>query len=145
MRRARWIPVFAAAVALLAQAGQAPASSTVTTFFRTPSGNIGCVYMKEGSRADYLRCDVGSGLRPLPPRPRGCEFDWGIGFNMAPRGPAKVTCGSDSVLSPSTRVLRYGSTWRRGPFTCSSRRSGLRCTNASRRGFFLSRQRSYRF
>ncbi len=42
-------------------------------------------------------------------------------------------------------MIAYGDKWHVGRFTCLSRRIGLRCVNASRHGFFLSRARSYRF
>ena len=111
--------------------------------FRMPSRNIECAEFT-GARAT-LRCDIRSGVKPLPPKPASCEFDWGAGFIMGRRGRAHVSCVSDSVHSPSTRVLRYGTIWRRDGFVCVSRASGLRCRNASRHGFFLSRQRSYAF
>jgi hypothetical protein len=111
--------------------------------FRMPSKNIECAELT-GARAT-LRCDIRSGVKPLPPKPASCEFDWGAGYVMARRGRAHVSCVSDSVHSPSARVLRYGTTWRRDGFTCLSRRVGLRCRNASGHGFFLSRERSYAF
>ena len=120
-----------------------PASGAIR-FLRTPSNNIVCAYFY-GADPIRLRCDVRSGLRPLPPRPAGCEFDWGVGYTLRARGRASVTCASDSVGSLYARVLRYGTTWRGGPLTCTSRRTGLRCRNASGHGFFLSRARSYRF
>ena len=68
--------------------------------FRMPSRNIECAEFT-GARAT-LRCDIRSGVKPLPPKPAS-------------------------------------------GFVCVSRASGLRCRNASRHGFFLSRQRSYAF
>ena len=112
------------------------------SFFQLPSRNIGCTYV---TSPVYLRCDIRSGLKPLPPKPASCEFDWGAGFIMDRRGRAHVSCVSDSVHSPSARVLRYGTTWRRDGFVCVSRTSGLRCRNASHHGFFLSRAHSYAF
>ena len=56
-----------------------------------------------------------------------------------------MSCVSDSVHSPTARVLRYGTTWRRDGFVCVSRTSGLRCRNAAGPGFFLSRGHSFAF
>ena len=42
----------------------APAAGDVVVGFRTPSGNIGCVYSRETGKAPYLRCDIRSRLRP---------------------------------------------------------------------------------
>ena len=76
-----------------------------------PSRNIECAEFT-GSRAT-LRCDIRSGVKPLPPKPASCEFDWGAGYIMGRRGRAHVSCVSDSVHDPSARILRYGTIWRR--------------------------------
>ena len=131
---------FVVALAAAALAMGAPASAaTSSAFFRTPSGNIYCAYF--GS----LRCDIRSGLVPKPAKPPGCDFDWGQTYELRPTGAARVGCVSDSVFTPSARVLRYGTRWTRGGIACVSRTSGLRCTNVSGRGFFLSRAHSFRF
>ena len=41
-------------------------------------------------------------------------------------------------------TLRYGWTWREGRMRCTSRRSGLTCTNASGHGWWLGRYVGYR-
>ena len=64
---------------------------------------------------------------------------------MANRGRAYPVCAGDTVYARNARVLGYGSRWKRGPFTCVSRRTGLRCTNRSGRGFVLARTRSFAF
>ena len=126
--------------ALLVAAGTAAAG---VVSFRMPSRNIECAELT-GARAT-LRCDIRSGVKPLPPKPASCEFDWGAGFVLGRRGRAHVSCVSDSVHSPSARVLRYGTTWRRDGFVCVSRTTGLRCRNAAGHGFFLSRRHSFAF
>jgi hypothetical protein len=131
----RTLLVLAAAVTLAVPAARAAPG----TFFRTPSRNIYCAYF--GS----LRCDIRSGLTPKPARPPGCDFDWGQTYVLGRTGRARVGCVSDSVFDPSARVLAYGTTWRRGGIACTSRRTGLRCTNASGHGLFMSRRRSFRF
>ena len=125
---------------ILAAAGSAGAG---IVSFRMPSRNIECAEFT-GTRAT-LRCDIRSGVKPLPPKPASCEFDWGAGFVMGRRGRAHVSCVSDSVHSPSARLLRYGTTWRRDGFVCVSRTTGLRCRNAAGHGFFLSRRHSFAF
>jgi hypothetical protein len=116
--------------------------------FRTPSGNIGCVYSTsgslQGSRA-ALRCDIRSGLKPKPVRPRNCDLDWGDSYELARNGRAIVVCHGDTAIDPRAKVIAYGKTWRTSPFTCASLESGLRCKNGSGHGFFLSREHSYRF
>ena len=111
--------------------------------FRMPSKNIECAEFTDARPT--LRCDIRGGLKPLPPKPASCEFDWGAGYIMGRRGRAHVSCVSDSVHDPSARVLRYGTIWRRDGFVCVSRTAGLRCHNAAGNGFFLSRRHSYAF
>ncbi|MFL5919988.1 MAG: protein kinase domain-containing protein [Gaiellaceae bacterium] len=106
--------------------------------FRTPSGAIGCA---SGLR---LRCDIRSGLRPRPPRPEGCTGAWGFGFSLDSSGRAHPDCGPAAIAAVARR-LAYGTRWHRGAFNCLSRSVGLRCSNHSGHGFFLSRTRSYRF
>ena len=133
-------------ILVLSALAAAPASaSSVVISFRTPTGNIGCVYTSGLAPGPNLRCDIRSGLRPRPSRPRGCDLDWGDSYELGATGRAGVTCHGDTAIDPRARVLRYGSTWRRGAFTCRSKTSGLRCRNLRGHGFFLSRQHSYRF
>jgi hypothetical protein len=131
---------------VLAFASSAAAAGLVV--FQTPSKNIGCAYLPAMSRGDVptLRCEIGSGLRPLPHHPHRCiQGDFGQAVAMTRRGRAAAICISDTVRTPSARVLRYGRTLRVGGFTCTSRRTGLRCTNAAGHGWLLSRQHSFLF
>lgn len=113
------------------------------TRIRSPSGAIGCEYQYLPPIS--LRCDVNGGIRPRPPKPRSCEFDWGAGFELGTRGSASVVCTSGAINFPPQRVLRYGQTWRPRGFVCRSRKKGLTCRNKAGHGFFLSRGRSRRF
>lgn len=125
----------------------APQASAVYQAFRTPSGNIGCIYSKFSGEPAYLRCDILSKLKPLPPRPASCPdyVEWGYGYWMGKTGSSKVVCAGDTALDSGAKVLKYGWYWSRNGYRCESERSGLTCTNASGRGWFLSRQSSYRF
>jgi len=141
-RAVRWVvPI----LALAAIAYDTPAGSAVIAQFRTPSGNIGCVYASGFGRGPGLRCDIRSGLKPRPPRPKNCDLDWGDSYEMGATGRAHVTCHGDTAIDPRARALRYGSIWKKSGFVCTSKRLGLRCRNRSGHGFFLSRARSYRF
>jgi len=120
-----------------------PASASAKfVFFQTPSHNIGCAY---ASSPASLRCDIRTGLKPPPSKPKGCTVDWTGGYQVGATGRAQKVCAGDTVLSQNARVIRYGTTWRGGPFSCKSSVSGLRCKNRSGHGFFLSREHSYRF
>jgi hypothetical protein len=114
---------------------------SVIVQFHTPSNNIGCAYVGSGGKAQ-LRCDILSSFKPAPPKPRSCEFDWAGAVGMNTRGRAAVLCISDTVFDKRSPTLRYGQTWRRGGFTCTSRSTGLTCRNPSGHGWVLSRQRS---
>ena len=128
-----------AAGSVLAVAG--PAAGAIQTF-KTPSGNINCVWTSSPS---YLRCDIRSGLEPRPPRPAACDLEWGYGLSMRKRSGVRVVCAGDSTIGAGAPVLRYGFQWSRGGFTCVSRRTGLTCTNAAGRGFRMSRGSWERF
>lgn len=136
-----------AGVALVLAAGATSASASTSNSFQTPSRNIGCIYVAPFASTDrpYLRCDIGGGLHPLPPRPKSCDLDWGYGYALFNTGPAKPFCAGDTAHDPKAPILQYGRSWRKRPFTCTSRAIGLRCTNRSGHGFFLSRQHSYTF
>lgn len=134
--------ILVAFVAPLAFAGTAGADVVVS--FRTPTGNIGCVFAS-GLGPTNLRCDIRSRLRPVPPRPHGCDLDWGDSYELGVTGTTAITCHGDTAILPSARPLRYGQSWSRAGLTCTSRFTGLTCRNRSRHGFLLSRQRSYRF
>ncbi len=132
----------ALAAAVLAPERGLPADEQATiAFFRTPSGNIGCALLEP----TYLRCDIRSGLKPMPPPDKSCQFDWGGGYKLNATGRASVSCISDTVMDARARVVPYGTVWHGGRFTCSSQLAGLRCTNASGHGFFLSKDPSYTF
>jgi uncharacterized protein DUF6636 len=142
VRRVAAVAAVAAVACVAAPAGGA--SGSEIAFLRTPTGNIMCG-LTWGTGPAQLRCDILSGLRPMPPRPASCEFDWGAGYRLNRTGRARVSCVSDSVASRSARVLRYGTTWRRLGFACTSKRTGLTCVNSSKHGFLLSRRHSFRF
>ncbi len=133
----RLLPVLVVSVVCaVALAASAQGRETVYVTFRMPSGNIACGY-STGFGPVNLRCDILSGLRP---RPRGrCELDW-TGLSMG-RGTAAPTCAGDTVYDRKAPVLRYGSVWKRGPFTCVSLLIGLSCANSTGHGFFLSKER----
>jgi hypothetical protein len=138
---------FAAIVAIaLGICASASAQSSAIATFRTPSGNIGCIYASaEPGLPASVRCDIRSLLKPKPAKPRNCHLDYGDSFTLLRTGRALVTCHGDTALDPHAPVLSYGKVWRRNGFTCASRTTGLRCSNPSGHGFFLSRAHSYRF
>ena len=117
-------------------------SASVVISFRTPTGNIGCVFSAglTGSETPTVRCDIRSRLHPEPRRPKRCPLDYGDSVEVSRLGRAILVCHGDTAIDPRSRVLRYGHTWQRDGLSCTSRFDGLTCTNQSKHGFFLSRQ-----
>jgi hypothetical protein len=141
-RCVRRLPILLLLLALAVAASASSGSARGTKFvaFKTPSGNIGCIY---SSGPDYLRCDIRSGLRPKPPQPQSCGEDYGDSVSMNRAGRARLVCHGDTALDPGARSVAYGTSIVVGPFRCTSRTTGLTCQNPSRHGWFLSRE-SYR-
>jgi hypothetical protein len=117
------------------------ASTPEIDYFHSPTGNIGCVYAPD---LGYIRCDVRDGVKPLPPMPKSCEYDWGQGFWLHKTGQASIVCAGDTALG-NGKVLPYGQTWKRGVFSCASSTEGFKCKNADGHGFFISRGNAYSF
>jgi hypothetical protein len=140
------VRLLAACAAALATTGAAAtATATSASTFRTPSGNIGCLYTPaSGSASVSLRCDLARVAHP-PARPASCRLSYGRAFVLNGTGRARRGCVGDTVLDGSATVIRYGSTRHFGPFTCTSRESGLSCHSLYHHGFTLSqaRQRLY--
>lgn len=129
-----------------ASSGKAGASKDTYIDFRMPSNNIFCAYVVSSSPyAKYLRCDIMSGIKPKPTGKCRYEGSRGISVDIGATGRATFPCSSDTVYNKRAPKLNYGRTWSRGGFTCKSSMAGLKCTNRSGHGFFLSRSHSYRF
>ena len=113
-------------------------SNTLTTEgFILPSGNIYCY----SSNSNYLRCEIASGLNPMPPQPESCQLDWGFGLILSHQDSARVLCAGDTIMGENLPTLSYGNNWENAGFKCTSQTAGLTCTNLNGRGFFLSRER----
>jgi hypothetical protein len=138
----RALPVVAAVAALAATPALAAAKDTLVGF-QTPSHGIACMYaVIDGKHS--LRCDVRDVADP-PKRPKSCDLDYGSAFVLNPTGRATRLCAGDTVLDPKAKVLPYGRVKKVGPFTCVSKRTGLRCTSRAGHGFTLSREKQTLF
>lgn len=138
---------------------QPPATTTTTTtagssasgFFKTPSGNIQClfIYRPAVARSGTVVCGISSGLVPPPPR-RGptCSVSNRVVLNAIGRTTTtrSICPGEDEGDAgpfgggPQTRVLGYGHSWSGGGIRCDSATGGLTCKNTQGHGFFLSRE-----
>jgi hypothetical protein len=108
--------------ALLALAVPAAAKDVV---FTTPSKKIACRVYDEGTGL-VIRCDL--------------FFLNDRAVRMTRRGRAHLIHVTDTIGDPKAQVLGYGRTKRAGPFTCTSRRTGLSCHNRNGHGFTVSRE-----
>jgi hypothetical protein len=96
--------------------------------------------------AGIARCDIKRRSWSPPARPASCppEVDYGQGMEVGGSGAGTLVCAGDTTLDPTAPSLAYGSETVIGRFQCSSRRSGLTCTEVETgHGFFISIQ-SYR-
>jgi hypothetical protein len=121
-------------------------AATQLTGVRTPTGNIMCLRLS-GHSGDLLcairHADYATRLQQRCMAPGDAGLDW-HGFTLGPTGKGLVNCSGGILYAPSTQhpsytTLGYGRTWRAGPFTCTSRPTGLTCRNARGHGLFLSR------
>jgi hypothetical protein len=129
-------------LAVLVSAGAA-ASATVPGF-RSPSGNIKCLFLAAPSHD--LLCTIGHAnysatLQARCMSPGGAGVDW-HGFILSATGKAVPNCSGGILYTgrPSYARLAYGRTLRHGAFTCKSRRAGVTCTNTHGHGLFVSRE-----
>ena len=105
--------------------------------FHSPSGNIQCG-MSTGEYAQ-VRCDLSELTPSYTKPPPDCEFDWGSSFAVDAGGRGYLACVSDAVADPGGVELGYGKSISLGPFTCTSEKSGMECTNLGGHGFLVSK------
>lgn len=130
------LPAFAIAVSPLALAGD-----DQFTGFRSPSGNIHCMFDAGFENVQpNIRCDILSIEGAVPPRPADCDLEWGRSFGIDTGGQSgQLICAGDTVMNDQYPVLGYGQVWQQSGFTCTSDEKGVSCFNALRHGFTLSR------
>ena len=106
-----------AAAALLLAAGFAQAEG-----FRSPSGNVHCV---PGDAPGAVECEIREPARPIRPELRDCE--------------------GDPIFNDEHRVLPYDQTLRGNGWQCTSKPSGMTCSNSRGHGFEISSRRQRLF
>jgi hypothetical protein len=128
-------PTLLLALSVTAFALAAGTASAKLTFFKSPSGNIGCVISGK-----FVRCDIRNHSWPTPPPPADCDVDYGFGVSVGKHGRGSFVCAGDTVLDPGAEVLPYGERIIAKRMRCASKQKGVRCVNRSNRhGFFISR------
>ena len=133
-------------------------------YFHSPTGNTGCVDRELhhdgpggliGTPTYVFRCDVVDGLVPSPASAQSsCRSGSARGYELGQSGAPSVVCAGDSVLDRGA-VLDYDRSWQelaygnyakeKAGISCTSRSSGLTCTNESGHGFFIARGESHTF
>lgn len=108
-----------------------------TTFFVSPSGNIGCAMTRKS-----VRCDVKSHTYEDPEPPADCqELEYGDSITLNGDSAATWTCHGDTVFGTDAD-LPYGASITVGSFTCDSSEAGVTCSNTdSGHSFMLARER----
>jgi hypothetical protein len=137
-----------AALALVALVAASAAYTAPLPGVKTPTRNISCFYVpiKPTTRGNLL-CAIAKSSYSRAEQDR-CQarvgLDW-HGFELSSRGKAQPVCTGGVLYdigrdTPTFVVLAYGRTWRSHGFTCTSRLTGLTCTNGHGHGLFLSRE-----
>lgn len=112
--------------------------------FHSPSGNIRCFVAPGGNLlCSVSHADYATALQARCMGPGGAGVDW-HGWQLRGAGKGGVSCSGGILYNPSTQRptyvnLPYGRSWRKGPFTCVSRLTGVTCTNTRGHGLFISR------
>jgi hypothetical protein len=116
-----------------------PAPSMVG--FQTPTKNINCTWLKSVDEPPSMQCMVNQFDGKRPARPADCELDWSSEATLTPGQPATLwSCRGDTSWWAEAPVLKYGSEWKEGPFSCTVSQDGVRCTDG-KHGFWVSRKK----
>jgi hypothetical protein len=125
MMRAAFVGLGIVFMAMPAMATEFAPSAGGYIEFTMPSNNVGCVYRDEVGSGLVLECD-----RVEPTYVRVRLFADGKPKVFKNVGDASC-CGAENYFP-------YGTSWRKGPFSCASTKAGLRCNNGEH-GFSMSR------
>lgn len=118
---------------LLALTGTAMAQEP-PTMFSMPSGNVNCVFTPAGGSTVYKSADGSAEL--------SCDREAPSYVRVTMTETSAVTIEtkvSDQGCCSTDNPLAYGEEWKRGPFACESKQSGLTCRRSDGRGFSVAR------
>jgi hypothetical protein len=117
-----------AAVVIVAAA--VPGVAAAYASFRAPGRNVYCGLSEAELPATIICWRASDGLS--------------LGMNRSGRALASPDRNNRGFHQDLARVLKFGQSWRRGPYRCTSRRTGVRCTNASAHGWLFGLRHGYR-
>jgi hypothetical protein len=132
-------------VTLLVLVVSVPASAANLPGFRSPSGNISCLFIPSGSGAPAtILCRLADADYAQALQDRCKDLDW-HGFLLPAARKGAVNCSGGILYNPTTQhptyiTLAYGKTWRQKMFSCTSQVNGVNCSNPHGHGMFISRQ-----
>jgi hypothetical protein len=125
---------------LIAIGAAVPAAAGTSAWFSSPSRNLGC-YVTTTS----VRCDAIAFSYTPPPKPASCHLNWGPSIHVTTSGRARFGCISDTV-DGSMRILRYGDSIAIASFRCTSRITGVTCSDTrDGHGFRIARASYFLF
>jgi hypothetical protein len=114
--------------------------------FRSPSGNIHGYYDPKAFAPPHgtkrlLTCEIRHADYMMQLQHRCSAGDW-HGFGLGAKTKPTIFCTGNPnyAIRPVYTTLAYGKSWTRGPFTCTSRVTGVTCRNQGAHGVFISRQ-----
>lgn len=126
---------YAIPFAMAAVFAAAAFAQEVPNGFRSPTGNIQCLFFDASS----VRCTIAALSNRPEQRPSGCELEWGHDFGLAASSrEGERLCVGDTIAG-NYPVLHYGESAGSGAVTCRSARKGVTCVNRMGAGFELSR------
>ncbi len=103
--------------------------------FRSPTGNIQCLFFDASS----VRCSIAAVSNRPAQRPADCDLEWGHDFGLgASSREGERLCVGDTIAGDYP-VLHYGESTGYGTVICRSARKGVTCVNRAGAGFELSR------
>ena len=132
-------------VTLLVLVASASASAATLPGFRSPSGNISCLFIPSSSGAPAtILCKLAHADYAKTLQGRCHGLDW-HGFLLPAARKGAVNCSGGILYNPNTQhpsyiTLAYGKTWRQKMFSCTSQLNGVNCSNPHGHGMFISRQ-----
>lgn len=106
------------------------------TWFNMPSGNMGCIYTPKGGVEHYQPEDGGPELQCDRQEPVYLRF-----FLRRSGKAQKYQNVGDVSCCGADNILRYGNSWSKDGFHCTSSREGLTCTRG-KNGFSISRSKT---
>ena len=83
--------------------------------------------------------------KPILPRPKDCEFEWGELFSVGATGKASLVCASDTPAAPDPQISKDGETIKGKGWQCTASGDSVTCSNQEKHGFNISQAKQKLF